>query len=130
MKCSRGLPQTSTAPSLGWGVVGTGGIAADFCQALTRSARCRVVNVVGSSPLRARPFANRFGITAWSEDLAQLLSDSAVDAVYVASPHSCHEPHAMACIEAGKAVLCEKPITIDLASARRLVAAARRRGVF
>src|SRR5687767_9371103 len=50
-----GLPhQSVTTSPLRWGVIGTGGIAADFCQALTRSARCRVVNVVGSSPSKAR----------------------------------------------------------------------------
>jgi predicted dehydrogenase len=115
---------------LQWGVIGTGGIAADFCQALIGSTRCRVINVVGTSPHKASAFATRFGVSAWSEDLAQLLSDPAVSAVYVASPHTCHDPHAMACIEAGKAVLCEKPITVDAAGAERLVAAARNRDAF
>jgi predicted dehydrogenase len=116
--------------SLGWGVIGTGGIAADFCQALTRSTRCRVVNVAGSSPDKARAFAGRAGIDAWSDDVAQLLTDPAVDAVYIASPHPCHEQQAVASIDAGKPVLCEKPLTVDHASAARVVAASQRRGVF
>ena len=95
-------------PTLRWGIIGTGGIASDFCQALTRSSRCRVVNVAGSSPDEARAFATRGGIDAWSDDLAQLLTNPAVDAVYIASPHPCHEQHAIACIDAGKPVLCEK----------------------
>lgn len=115
---------------LRWGVVGTGGIATDFCLALTRSTRCRVVHVAGSSPAKARAFATRFGIDASSANLADLLRDPAVDAVYIASPHPCHEQHSIACLEAGKPVLCEKPLAIDAASATRVVAAAQRSGVF
>ena len=116
--------------SLGWGVIGTGGIAADFCEALTRSTRCRVVNVAGSSPAKARAFAERFGIAGWSEGLSQLLADPGVEAVYIATPHPSHEHQALASIAAGKHVLCEKPLTMDEPSAARVVAAARRQGVF
>jgi predicted dehydrogenase len=116
--------------TLGWGVVGTGGIAADFCEALTRSSRCHVVNVAGSAAAKARLFAERFGLTRWSDGLPALLADPGVEAVYIATPHPSHEPHALAAIAAGKHVLCEKPLTIDEAGAARVVAAARRHGVF
>jgi len=116
--------------TLSWGVIGTGGIAADFCEALKRSTRCRVVNVAGSSPDKARAFAGRFGLARWSGQMPQLLEDPAVEAVYVATPHPLHEPQALACIAAGKHVLCEKPLTLDAAGAERVIDAARRRGVF
>ena len=116
--------------TLSWGVIGTGGIAADFCEALTRSTRCHVVNVAGSSPDKARAFAGRFGLSRWSEEIPQLLADPAVEAVYIATPHPLHEPHALACIAAGKHVLCEKPLTLDAAGAARVIGAARRQGVF
>ena len=114
---------------LRWGVVGTGGIAADFCQALTHSC-CEVVNVAGSSPDKASAFAARFGIAAWSNGLAQLLAAPGVDAIYIATPHPLHEEHALASIAAGRHVLCEKPLTMDERSAARVIAAARRAGVF
>jgi predicted dehydrogenase len=114
---------------LRWGVVGTGGIAADFCQALTHSC-CEVVNVAGSSPAKARAFAARFGIADWSKGLAQLLAAPGVDAIYIATPHPAHEEHALASIAAGRHVLCEKPLTMDERSAERVIAAARRAGVF
>jgi predicted dehydrogenase len=117
-------------PSLRWGVVGTGSIATDFCEALKSSARCAVVNVAGSSGTKARDFARRFAIPRWSEGRTQLLDDRAVDAVYIATPHPCHEEDALAAIAAGRHVLCEKPLTIDECSAARVIAAARRRGVF
>jgi len=115
---------------LQWGVVGTGGIAGDFVQALASSQRCRVVNVVGSSPAKARAFAERWSVPKASATLEELLSDTAVDAVYVASPHPLHEAQALAAIAASKAVLCEKPMTLDAPGTERLIAAARERGVF
>jgi len=114
---------------LRWGVVGTGGIASDFCEALTHSC-CKVVNVAGSSPDKARAFAARFDIAAWSNGLAELLAAPGVDAIYIATPHPLHEAQALASIAAGRHVLCEKPLTMDERSAARVIAAARRAGVF
>jgi predicted dehydrogenase len=115
---------------LSWGVIGTGGIAADFAEALARSERCRIVNVVGSSLPKARAFADRFGVPAAAAGLDDLLSDQSVDAVYIATPHPSHEAQALASIDAGKHVLCEKPLTTDATSTARVIEAARRRGVF
>jgi predicted dehydrogenase len=118
------------ADQLNWGIVGTGGIAADFAEALRRSRRCRVVNVCGSSPAKARAFAERFGLAASARSLDDLLADAAVDAVYVATPHPLHEPHAVAALRARKPVLCEKPLAADAAAAERIVEAARASGTF
>jgi predicted dehydrogenase len=115
---------------LQWGVVGTGGIATDFVQALSLSRRCRVVNVSGSSPDKARAFSERWRLPKASATLDELLADPAVDAVYVASPHPLHEAQAQAAIAAHKAVLCEKPMTLDAAGTERLIAAAREHRVF
>jgi predicted dehydrogenase len=117
-------------PALRWGVVGTGSIAADFCEALKSSTLCVVVNVAGSSGANACRFARRFALARWSEGLPQLLGDRDVDAVYIATPHPCHEEQALAAIAAGRHVLCEKPLTLDERSAARVIAAARRRQVF
>jgi predicted dehydrogenase len=115
---------------LRFGVIGTGGIAADFCQALQASPHCRVVNVLGSSPQKSVAFCARFGLVRAAETLSELLDDPAVDAVYVATPHPLHEAQSLACIEMGKHVLCEKPLTLDANGAERVLNAARRRGVF
>jgi len=116
--------------SLNWGIIGTGGIAADFAQALRSSSRCRVVNVVGSAPEKAKAFRDKWQLPAASDTLEQMLADPRVEAVYVASPHPSHEGHAMACLKARKAVLCEKPLTVDTESTRRVVEFARAQGVF
>lgn len=115
---------------LQWGVIGTGGIAKDFTEALTKSTRGEVVSVVGSSPQKARAFADRWRIPSAASSLGELLSDSKVEAVYVATPHPSHEEQAIACIEAKKHVLCEKPLTLDAASSERVIQAAKKHGVF
>jgi predicted dehydrogenase len=115
---------------LRWGVIGTGGIASNFLEALQASRRCRVVNVVGSSAEKARAFAARWQLPAASATLGELLADRDVDAVYVATPHPLHEAQALEAIAAGKAVLCEKPFTMNAPSAARVLAAAREKGVF
>jgi predicted dehydrogenase len=114
----------------GFGVVGTGQIAGEFAVALGASRRCRVVNVAGSSLGKARAFAAHFGVDRAAADLTELLNDPAVQAVYVATPHPWHEAHARAALEAGRAVLCEKPLTLDAAGTARLIALAERHGVF
>ncbi|HYO93038.1 MAG TPA: Gfo/Idh/MocA family oxidoreductase [Polyangiaceae bacterium] len=115
---------------LQWGVVGTGGIADAFAEALKKSSRCRAVNVVGTSSEKARAFRDRWELPSSSADLNELLRDPHVEAVYIASPHPSHEAQAIACIDAGKHVLCEKPITLEAATAARVIAAAERRKVF
>jgi predicted dehydrogenase len=116
--------------TLSWGVIGTGGIAGDFTEALKLSRRCRVVSVAGSTRAKAEAFAARFAIPRAAGSLEELLADRDVEAVYVATPHPLHEAHALACIGAGKAVLCEKPMTMDAAGTERVIAAARSARVF
>ena len=110
-------------PPLGFGVVGTGGIASDFVRALRRSKRCRVVGVCGSSPAKARAFADRYGLGIAEPSLGDLALRPEVQAVYIATPHPFHEAQAIEAIEAGKHVLCEKPLTLDAASTERAAAA-------
>jgi len=116
--------------TLAWGILGTGAIAGDFTRALRGSKRCRVVSVCGSTPEKAAQFARRFRLPRSARTLAELCADPEIGAVYVATPHPLHEPHTLAAIEAGKHVLCEKPLAMDAASAERMIDAARRRGTF
>src|SRR6266542_116200 len=99
-------------------------------MALRESRRARIVDVVGSSAAKAVVFADRWKIASHAATLADLLGNTEVEAVYVATSHSSHEAQALACIAAGKHVLCEKPITLDFASAERVIDAARHAGIF
>ena len=113
-----------------FGVVGTGGIAAAFTRDL-RLLDDAVVSAVGSrSQVSADRFGDEHGIGRRHASYAELVADPEVDVVYVATPHPGHHDAAMLAVGAGKAVLVEKPFTMDSAQAHDVVGAARRAGVF
>jgi predicted dehydrogenase len=113
-----------------WGVAATGGIAARFMEGM-QLVDDGVVAAVGSRALeRAVAFADRFGIPRRHGSLDELAADPEVDVVYVASPHSAHEADTVRFLEAGKHVLCEKPLALNAGQAQRMVDAARSHGVF
>ena len=118
------------ADTIRWAIIGAGGIATKFCDDLALLPDHAVVAVGTRKAGTADAFAERFGITRVHASYAQLAADDGVDAVYVATPHPGHHDAAMLAIEAGKAVLVEKPFTMDAAEARALVDAARLGGTF
>jgi predicted dehydrogenase len=101
-----------------------------FTADLQRMPDAEVVAVASRTEASARAFADRFGIARAYGDWASLAADEDVDVVYVATPHSAHRAAAGLCLEAGKAVLCEKAFTLNAAEAKELVALARDRGCF
>jgi predicted dehydrogenase len=113
-----------------WGIVGPGGIATRFAQAMTMVDGGEIVAVASRSLDRAKSFADRFDIPSSYHDVHSLAIDSRVDAIYVATPHFRHEADTIISIGAGKHVLCEKPFAINVEQARRMAAAAREKGTF
>jgi predicted dehydrogenase len=113
-----------------WGILGTGGIATQFARDLPRVPGAELAAVGSRTTAAADRFAAEHGFARAHGSWAELAADPGVDVVYVATPHAFHLPAALACLEGGKAVLCEKPMTLDLASAARLVQEARSRGLF
>ncbi|WP_426571501.1 Gfo/Idh/MocA family protein [Aquihabitans sp. McL0605] len=113
-----------------WGVAATGGIAARFAAAMQLVDDGGIVAVASRSQERADEFGDAHGIGVRHGSLAALADDPDVDAVYVASPHAFHAADAIRFLDAGKHVLCEKPLALDEAEAATMVAASRRQGVF
>jgi predicted dehydrogenase len=113
-----------------WGILGTGGIANAFAGDLPLAEGAVLAAVGSRTAPAAEAFALRHGIARAHGSWAALAADPDVDVVYVATPHAFHFDAALACLAGGKAVLCEKPMTLDLASAARLVQEARARGLF
>ena len=114
----------------GWGIVGTGGVAARFARAMANVEGGRVVAVASRTAARAGAFADEHGISARYDDDRALGDDPDVDVVYVATPHSRHAADSVRYLEAGKHVLCEKPLAINAAQVRQMTAAARTHGRF
>ena len=117
--------------SLSWGLLATGHIAHTFARDLPRSRTGRLVAVGSRAGESARRFGQEYGLAedACHGSYAALLTDPRVEAVYLSTPHPQHAEWAIRAVEAGKHVLCEKPLTLNHAEARNVVAAARAHGV-
>jgi len=113
-----------------WGILGTGTIASTFAEALLSLPDAALAAVGSRREESARAFADRFGIPRRHASYESLAADPEVDVVYVATPHALHRANTIACLEAGKAVLCEKPFALNAREARDMVACARSRGLF
>lgn len=125
----------ATGEDFSWAVIGPGRIAQRFAEAVTALPGTRLHAVHGRDAARAGAFAQRWSgdgraAVRVEADLDTLLADARVDAVYVATPHASHGDFVRRCLEAGKPVLCEKPLVPTLAQARALVALSRERRVF
>ncbi len=114
---------------LRWGVLGCGAIADAFVRGV-QTGKTGVVKVVASRTLdKATKFASPFSIERAYGSYSDLLQDSEVDAVYVATPHPMHAAWSIRALEAGKHVLCEKPMALNTAEAMAMIETAREHGV-
>jgi predicted dehydrogenase/aryl-alcohol dehydrogenase-like predicted oxidoreductase len=115
---------------LRWGLIGPGGIARAFAGQLPQSRTGRLVAVGSRDPGRAAAFAAEFGASRSYGSYQEVLADAEVDAVYLAVPHPLHAEWVIRAAEAGKHILCEKPLSMTWAHAMAAVEAARRHDVF
>ena len=115
--------------TVGWGVAGTGRIARDVGRVIAAQPGMAVVGVGSRDRSRAQALAAELGGTGYGS-YAELVRDPAVDVVYVATPHAGHVEVVELAVAAGKAVLCEKPLTHDLSETTRLAGLAEAQGTF
>ena len=101
-------------------LIGGGFIGPVHAEALRRIG-VEVAGLLDISPERARPLAERSGIAKVYSTLDELLADSSITAVHIASPNDVHYEHAKRSLEAGKHVLCEKPLAISSKETAELV---------
>jgi predicted dehydrogenase len=112
-----------------WGILATGRIARSFADNLREVDGAEIAAVGSRSAESAGAFASEYGARAHAS-YESLVADPDVDVVYIATPHSMHLENARLAFAAGKPVLCEKPLTLNLAEAEAMVAAAREAGLF
>ena len=128
---------TSARPRIGWGLVGAGGISDQLARALSYVPEARLVAVGSRDVAKAQGFiAAPRGTEAASEPVRAhgsyqaLVDDPEVDVVYIGTPHPDHIATMRLALAAGKAVLCEKPFTLNRREAEEAVALARRHDAF
>jgi len=113
------------ADKIRWGILGTGRIAGEFATGLTSLDDAELVAVGSRKQETADAFGEKFLVPRRHPTYEALAADEGVDAIYVATPHPYHKDSSILCLEAGRAVLCEKPFTINAAQAREVVEVAR-----
>ena len=126
----------NSLPELGIGLIGTGFMGRAHALAFHNARttfdlpfNLKLVALADADAARAEQCASSWGFERSHGDWQQLISDPAVNLVAITTPNLLHFPMAMAALEAGKAVYCEKPLAVSLSQAREMQAAARKAGV-
>jgi predicted dehydrogenase len=122
------IDPASVSP-LRWGIIGPGGIAASFADAVHKYTTQRIVAVASKTPGRGEAFATPRSIEVVLDSYDALVTHPDVDVVYVATTHEFHKEHALLAIAAGKHVLIEKPCALNRADVETVEAAAKAAGV-
>ena len=115
---------------LTWGILGTGNIAGTFAKGLATSETGELLAVGSRTQASADEFGARWDIAHRHGSYEALLTDKDVQAIYISTPHPMHAEWAIKAAEAGKHVLCEKPIALNAAEAMAIIEAAKQNDVF
>jgi predicted dehydrogenase len=120
----------STTRKLRWGILGTAQIALNrLVPAMRESQFNEAAAIASRDGAKAREIAEKLGIPAAYGSYDELFADETIDAVYVPLPNHLHKKWAIRAAEAGKHVLCEKPISLTEREAREIAEACERNGV-
>jgi predicted dehydrogenase len=115
--------------SVRWGILGAGRIAQAFVRDFPLLENAELIAVASGDEQRAKSFASKYGIPVTMSHEAMYVSGE-IDAVYISTTHNFHYQHALQCLLNGKAVLCEKPITVNDSQFRHLARVAAEKKVF
>ncbi len=113
-----------------WGILGTGNIAHKFATGLSVVDDAELVAIGSRTQESADKFGDEFGAPRRHASYEALANDPEVDAIYVSTPHPFHKENSILCLNGGKAVLCEKPFTINTQEAEAVIAVARAKQLF
>lgn len=116
--------------TLRWGILSTGNIASQFARGLQALPDAELLAVGSRSQASADAFGDTFGVPRRYATYEALAADPDIEAIYIGTPHPFHADNARLCLQAGKAVLCEKPFALNAREAADVIALARERGLF
>ncbi|MBX2812413.1 MAG: Gfo/Idh/MocA family oxidoreductase [Myxococcales bacterium] len=108
----------------------TGTMAHLFCEDFPQVADANLRAVVSREKSRGEAFAQKYGFSTVYESVSAMVEDPAIDVVYIATPHALHKEQALCALEAGKAVVCEKPITVNAKDCAEVQAQAKKSGSY
>ena len=114
-----------------WGVLGTAGIARkQTIPGMKEASNCELYAIAGRNLEKAEEFQKQFGFEKAYGSYEELLADKEVEAVYIPLPNTLHYEWTVKALEAGKHVLCEKPLAPTEEIARQMIETANKNGVF
>jgi predicted dehydrogenase len=113
-----------------WGIIGCGQIAGKFAESLKVLSNAILYAAASRSGEKARNFSKKYHVRKWYDSYEKLAEDPEIDAVYIATPHNLHLENSLLCIQNKKAVLCEKPLTVNEKEAKKLTETAREANIF
>lgn len=113
-----------------WGIIGPGNIAGKFAGGLQILPNAERYAVASRSSEKAEAFKAKYGFKKAFDSYEEMLKDPDLDVVYIATTNNMHFEHTMMCLEAGKAVLCEKPFASNLSQVKQMIDKAREKQVF
>ncbi len=113
-----------------WGILGCGKIANKFANDLKWVDGATLAAVASRDQSRAKTFAAQFDVKHIYQDYQSLASSPEIDVIYVATPHGFHYDHAMLCLKNKKAVLCEKPLSLNVKQVQALVSMSAKQNAF
>lgn len=115
---------------IGWGIAGLGNIAQKFAYDLKRVEGVNLVAVASSSIERARAFGAKFDVPKAYGSYEELYNDPDIDIIYIASLNQHHKEMTMSALQAGKGVLCEKPLGLSTDEIQSMTAMAKKQNCF
>ena len=113
-----------------WGIVGTGNISSQFAQGLQHVSGAQIAAVASRSSNSAKAFAEKFEIPKSYGSYEEMAGDAELDIIYIGTPHPQHFDNVMLYLDAGFAVLCEKPLAVNATQTSKLIDKAREKDVF
>jgi predicted dehydrogenase len=116
--------------SFKWGIMGCGNIAGQFATSLQTVSGAVLYAVASRSLEKANKFGRKYNALKSYGSYETLVQDPEVDAIYIATPHNKHLENALMCLDYKKAVLCEKPLTVNATEAKRMIEEARKKETF
>lgn len=119
------IPLVSHNGPIRWGIVGTGNIAKIFARDMPLAQNAELVAVGSRSRAKADEFGDMFNVPRRYDSYDGIVNDPDIDVVYVATPHPWHHDITIRLLNAGKNVLCEKPMAMNVAETREMIEAAR-----
>ena len=115
---------------LKWGIIGTGMIANNFARNLKTTDKATLLAVASRSLDKGKEFAGKYDIPKTYGSYDELLKDKEIDAIYIALPNHLHAEWTIKCAEAGKHILCEKPITVNVGELEKILKTVKKCDVF